>query len=83
MQKYKRIIFSDHCEERQSQRGITKQQKLRVLKDPTNELPAKRAGRRKFWNSGNFLMKLWSICCRNGHSILGGKNDEKIAEPFN
>lgn len=49
MPKYKRIIFSDHCEERQSQRGITKQQKLRVLKDPTNELPAKRAGRRKFW----------------------------------
>jgi hypothetical protein len=49
MQKYNRIIFSDHCLTRQSERDVTRQQILKCLEEPINELPVNRKSRRKFW----------------------------------
>ena len=49
MPKYEKIIFSSHCRIRQRQREITDQQVSKVIEDPTNEAPANRKGRRKFW----------------------------------
>lgn len=49
MPTYKKLIFSDHCKDMQASRGITRQQKQAVLKDPAGEVPAKRSNRRRFW----------------------------------
>jgi len=47
--KYEKILFAGHCKIRQHERDVTNQQISKVLKDPTNEVPASRKGRRKFW----------------------------------
>ncbi len=49
MPDYEKIIPADHCILRQHERGISRQQILTVIEDPTNELPTQRKGRRKFW----------------------------------
>jgi hypothetical protein len=47
--KYEKLIFAGHCRIRQQEREVTDQQVMKVIQDPTNEVPAKRKGRRKFW----------------------------------
>jgi hypothetical protein len=49
MPKYQKVIFSDHCSIRQTQREVTRQQILKCLEEPINEILANRKGRRKFW----------------------------------
>jgi hypothetical protein len=43
------VTLSGHCRIRQHERDITFQQILKVIQGPTNELPASRKQRRKFW----------------------------------
>jgi hypothetical protein len=49
--KYKRVIFSGHYFDRKLKKRpyLTKTLVKSVLDDPTNEVPAKQKGRRKFW----------------------------------
>jgi hypothetical protein len=47
--KYEKIIFAGHCKIRQQERKVTDQQVMKAIQDPTNEVPANRKGRRKFW----------------------------------
>ncbi len=48
MPKYSKVIFGDHCKERQNERGISNQQILKVIQDYDIELPQKRKNRRRF-----------------------------------
>ena len=45
---YANIFISDHCKERQLERGISHQQKINTIKNPDGELKA-REKRKKFW----------------------------------
>jgi hypothetical protein len=47
MPNYRKIIFSDHCRERQRERHITRQQKIRVIKEFEVEYPQIRKNRKK------------------------------------